>query len=67
MLGVSRGGPCDRRNDQVIDAARFKQGGGAKRPISRASHQKFLEIKAVPSSVPARESWAQDIVSRGDR
>jgi hypothetical protein len=28
------------------------------RLVSRALHQKLLEIKAIPSSVPARESWA---------
>jgi hypothetical protein len=47
-----------RRNDQVLDAARFKQGDGAKEAVRGHRTKKLLEIRAAPSSVPARESWA---------
>jgi hypothetical protein len=44
----------DRRNDQVLDAARFKQGNGANEAgFVGQSRQKMLEIRATPSSVPA--------------
>jgi hypothetical protein len=49
---------CDRGNDQVLDAARFKQGNGANE-AGFAGHRikKQLEVRATPSSVPARKSW----------
>jgi hypothetical protein len=49
---------CDRRNDQVLDAARFKQGNGAN-GSGFVGHRtkKQLEVRATPSSVPARKSW----------
>ena len=49
---------CDRRNDQVLDAARFKQRNGANEASFVGRTKKLLEIRAAPSSVPARESWA---------
>jgi hypothetical protein len=50
---------CDRRNDQVLDVAKFKQGDGANEAgFAGIAPKKLLEIKAIPSSVPARESWA---------
>src|SRR5712692_10040828 len=46
------------RNDQVLDAARFKQGNGANE-AGFVGHctKKLLKVRATPSSVPARKSW----------
>ena len=50
---------CDRGNDQVLDAVRFKQGNGANE-AGFVGHRikKQLEVRATPSSVPARKSWS---------
>ena len=63
-LGPPQKGPWeiedDRCNDQVLDVAKFKQGDGANEAGLCQGHctKKLLEIKTVPSNVPARESWA---------
>jgi hypothetical protein len=48
---------CDRRNDQVLDAVRSKQGNGANE-AGFVGHRpkKLLEMAATPFSVPAQES-----------
>jgi hypothetical protein len=48
---------CDRRNDQVLDAVRSKQGNGANE-VGLVGHRtkKLLEMRATPFSVPARKS-----------
>jgi hypothetical protein len=45
------------RNDQVLDAARLKQGHGANE-AGFVGHctKKLLEVRATPSSVPARNA-----------
>jgi hypothetical protein len=44
---------CGRRNGQVLDAARFKQGNGANEASFVGDRtKKLLEVRATPSSVP---------------
>jgi hypothetical protein len=38
---------CDRRNDRVLDAAKFKQEDGAMRSASEISHQKTIGNKGA--------------------
>ena len=51
----------------VLDAARFKQGNGANEAgfVGRRT-KKLLEVRAIPSSVPARKELAA-VKKRGTR
>jgi hypothetical protein len=40
---------CDRRNDQVLDAAKFSRETAPMRPASGVSHQKTVGNKGGPS------------------
>ena len=61
---------CDRRNDQVLDAAKFEQEDGANEAGFGASHQKTVGNKGGPmdfTSSTASGSLASLILRSGSR